>query len=136
MDAATATPTKKTKKSGKARKAPKLTDVPITLAALADRYVHHLAESGKSVGTQFAYRMELNTALEALGAETSISAITTDEIREYFESDRVTKTRRGREKARPTVEKTRRVLRLALAWAAEQGVIEKAPLPEARAHQS
>ena len=45
----------------------------------------------------------------------------------FFESDAVTKTRKGRAKAKPTVDKTRRVLRLALEWAAARKLIEAAP---------
>ena len=37
----------------------------------------------------------------------------------------------GKAKAEPTVLKTRRVLRLALVWAQEQGWIAEAPIPEA-----
>ena len=133
MDAATAIPTKRTKKTTKTRKSPKPAEASITLADLADRYVRHLVDAGKSLGTQFAYRMELNTALEELGENTPITTLTPDHVERYFESDRVTRTRGGREKARLTIDKTRRVLRLALAWAVEQGVIEKAPLPEATA---
>jgi hypothetical protein len=40
------------------------------------------------------------------------------------------KTRTGVAKARPTFLKTQRVLRLALVWAQDAGIIEKAPLPE------
>jgi hypothetical protein len=36
-----------------------------------------------------------------------------------------------RAKAKPTVDKTRRVLRLALGWAAENGLIATPPLPAA-----
>ena len=48
----------------------------------------------------------------------------------YFTSDRVMKTKAGVAKARPTFLKTQRVLRLALVWAQEAGLIERAPLPE------
>jgi hypothetical protein len=51
-------------------------------------------------------------------------------VLEYFNSDRVMKTRTGVAKARPTFLKAQRVLRLALVWAADAGLIEKAPLPE------
>jgi hypothetical protein len=44
----------------------------------------------------------------------------------------VTLLKSGKPKAKPSVDKTRRVLRLALVWAVEQGWIEKAPLPEVK----
>ena len=48
----------------------------------------------------------------------------------FFASKAVTKLRSGRAKAKPSVDKTRRVLRLALVWAAEQKWIGAAPIPE------
>jgi hypothetical protein len=48
-----------------------------------------------------------------------------------FASRRVTTTRSGVLKARVSVEKTKRVLRQALLWAAARGIVEKAPVPVA-----
>jgi hypothetical protein len=48
----------------------------------------------------------------------------------FFTCDRVMKTRTGVAKERPTFLKTQRVLRLALVWAQDAGLIERAPLPE------
>ena len=42
----------------------------------------------------------------------------------------MTKTRAGKAKAKPGVDKTRRVLRLALVWTADSGLIKKAPIPQ------
>jgi hypothetical protein len=124
MDAAATTTKRPTRKTGKPKTGAKVASAAITLAELADRYAHHLAQAGKTLGTQFSYRMELNTALEELGPKTPITTLTTEQVQDYFRCERVTKTRGGREKARPTIDKTRRVLRLALVWAAEQGQIE------------
>ncbi len=49
---------------------------------------------------------------------------------ESYESDAVTKTRSGRGKAKPGIDKTRRVLRLALDWAAAVRLITESPVPE------
>ena len=48
----------------------------------------------------------------------------------FFGCDRVMKTRTDLEKAPPSCLKTRRVLRQCLVWAAEAGLIARAPLPE------
>jgi hypothetical protein len=122
--APTETPAPKQKKLKKA----KPTD--ITLEDLCARYIAHLDEVGKSQGTLFSYRLELTTALDELGKDTALSTLTPARVLEYFTSDRVMKTRTGVAKARPTFLKTQRVLRLALVWAADSGLIEKAPLPE------
>jgi hypothetical protein len=119
-----AAPAPKPKKAKK----PKPTD--ITLEELCARYITHLEEVGKSNGTTFSYRLELCTALDELGKDTPLSTLTPTRVLEYFTSDRVMKTRTGIAKARPTFLKTQRVLRLALVWAQDAGLIEKAPLPE------
>jgi hypothetical protein len=102
----------------------------ITLEGLATRYLAHLEEVGKSAGTTFSYRLELISALDVLGKETPLSTLTPARVLEYFTCDRVMKTKTGVAKARPTFLKTQRVLRLALVWAQDAGLVEKAPLPE------
>jgi hypothetical protein len=118
------------KKKGKKTKARPNADASLTLEDLCARYIAHLEEVGKSAGTTFSYRLELTTALDELGKDTPVSTLTPTRVLEYFTSDRVMKTRTGIAKARPTFLKTQRVLRLALVWAQDAGLIEKAPLPE------
>lgn len=115
------------KKKGGKRKA---ASAETTLEALAEGYLAHLDESGKSRGTVFSYRLELAVALDELGAETKLAELTSERVLAFFVSDRVNKTRTGVLKARVSVLKTQRVLRQALVWAAEKGLVEKAPLPE------
>lgn len=109
---------------------PEVTASEATLEALAEGYLEHLADIGKSQGTVLSYRMELVTALAELGRETLVSDLTPDRVLEFFVSDRVTKTRSGVLKARVSVLKTQRVLRQALVWAQETGLVAKTPLPE------
>ncbi len=116
------------KKKGK--KKAKLPAGNATLADISAAYLQHMEEAGKSEGTVASYKMELKTAMAELGEETLVGTLTADRVQKYFESRRVTKLRSGRNKAKPSVDKTRRVLRLALCWAAERGIIEKAPIPE------
>ena len=122
----TATPTPKTstpKKASKAKDAP-------TLADLCRRYIQHMEKEGKSPGTVSSYTAELKLACKHLGAETRISAITANKVQAYFEGDAVTKLRSGKPKAKPSIDKTRRVLRLALAFAVSQKLIAATPIPE------
>ena len=65
-----------------------------------------------------------------LGRGVAMSDLTPERVLQDFTCDRVMKTRTGVAKARPTFLKTQRVLRLALVWAQEAGLVEKAPLPE------
>jgi hypothetical protein len=125
----------KTAKAARSRKTVKPTQEPnaLTLKQLADQYTRELERAGKSPGTVFSYRMEMEVALAQLGAETAVASITTKQVQSYFASDAVNKTRTGRGKAQPTILKTQRVLRLALAWAAEKRLIAKSPIEEAAA---
>ena len=102
----------------------------LTMASLADRYIASLRDAGKGLGTQFSYQIDLAVAMRHFGADIDVATLTARKVENYFESDAVTKTRTGKPKARPGIDKTRRVLRLALVWAAEQGLIASAPIPE------
>lgn len=102
----------------------------LTLSDLAERYLAHMEEAGKSSGTIFSYRLELQTAMAELGSETKVADLTPERVMLYFGSDRVNKTRTGKSKSPLSIAKSQRVLRLALVWAQSAGLIEAAPLPE------
>src|SRR5262245_61675746 len=101
------TSTKASNKSG-ARSKPSKKLGPVTLSQLGERWLKHLDQIGKSRGTTFSYEMDFATAKEVLGADTPISSITAEQVQGFNESDAVMKTRKGRAKAKPTIEKTRR----------------------------
>jgi hypothetical protein len=101
-----------------------------TLADIAAGYLAHLETEGKSDGTISSYRMELRAAAIELGEETPIADLTPERVQTFFNCKRVTKLRSGKAKSQLSIDKTRRVLRLALCWAAERGIVAKAPLPE------
>jgi hypothetical protein len=102
----------------------------LTLADLAERYLKHLEREGKSNGTISSYGAELKLAIKDLGDETKIAEITTEQVAAFFESKPVTKLRSGKKKSQLSIDKTRRVFRLALVWAAEKKWIKAAPIPE------
>jgi hypothetical protein len=99
----------------------------ITLAELTDRYTKHMEDAGKSRGTVFSYESELRLAQRELGADLSIGAITRDAIETFNNSPRVTLLKSGRPKSQLSIDKTRRVLRLALKWAADTKLIDVSP---------
>ncbi len=117
-------------KKAKGKKKAKVPSGNATLADVAAGYLAGMEEAGKSDGTISSYRMELKTAMDEIGETTPVADLTPDRVREYFESRRVTKLRSGKSKAKPSIDKTRRVLRLALCWAAERGIVATAPVPE------
>jgi hypothetical protein len=117
-----------------ASKPPKKKNAPkpkanVTLADLAERFIKHLEDEGKSPGTCSSYGAELRLAIKYLGADTPIASLTTEQVQAYFESKPVTKLRSGTKKSQLSIDKTRRVLRLALCYAAEKKLIASAPIP-------
>jgi hypothetical protein len=102
----------------------------ITLADLTEKYLAHMERAGKANGTIFSYKLELATALDALGVETKLADLTPHAVLAYFGSARVNKKKTGKAKSPLSIAKTQRVLRLALVWAEGAKLIEKAPLPE------
>jgi len=117
-------------KKGKGKKKAAAPSGTATLADIAAGYLAHMETEGKSDGTISSYRMELRTAAIELGEDTPIAEITPERVQGFFNSKRVTKLRSGKNKSQLSIDKTRRVLRLALCWAAERGIVAKAPLPE------
>jgi len=101
-----------------------------SLAGLADAYAGKMLADGKTEGTIASYKAELALACKHIDGETPIAELTVDQVRAFFESKPVTKLRSGRSKSQLSIDKSRRVLRLALVWAAEQGLVKTAPLPE------
>ncbi len=100
----------------------------LTLTELAERYLRHLEDQGKSTGTCLGYRFEMQSALDELGPESPIGEITVKEVEKYFACPRVTRTRTGKQKSPLSIAKTQRVLRQALAYAAAKGWIDVLPL--------
>lgn len=100
-----------------------------TLTDVAEGYIAWLDKDGAGDGTLSSYRMELKLALRDLGEATPLADLTSEKVGEFFASDTVTKTRHGKHKAKATIDKTRRVLRLALMWAQDEKLIEVAPIP-------
>jgi hypothetical protein len=100
----------------------------LTLAALCEVYLASLAERGQSEGTIFSYRMELKTAQAELGAETKVSELTYEQVAAFNVCKRVMKLKSGKPKAEPSILKSRRTLRLALAFGEQSGLIAKSPV--------
>ena len=116
-------------KKGK-RKRTRLVESDASLADVFAGYLRSLEDAGKSEGTIFSYRLELTMAGAELGIDTKIADLTPERVLLFFTSDRAMKTRSGRPKSPLSYEKTRRVVRQALAWAEAAGMVAKAPVPE------
>jgi hypothetical protein len=99
----------------------------IPLSDLSERYLHFMEMEGRSRGTVFSYSMELGAAQKELGADTPIADITRADVIRFNESPRVTLLRSGKPKSQLSIDKTRRVLRLALGFAVQTGLLASSP---------
>ena len=77
----------KPKKAGgaKAAKSKSSNASPLAMGALAEGYLAHLEEIGKSAGTLFSYRQDLLIAVRHFGAESDVATLTPDRVAEFFE---------------------------------------------------
>ena len=107
---------------------PKVNSGP-TLSDAASAYLVALDNDGAGTGTLSSYRMELQLAMREIGEDTLLAELTPERVREYFDCDAVMLTKQGKPKAKPTFDKSRRVLRLCLMHAQDAGLIEVAPIP-------
>lgn len=101
-----------------------------SLREAAELYLKSLEENGSSESTLSGYKAELRKALEVLGEETTLGDLTEEEVKKYFRSKRVTCKRDGTKRNTLTIDRSRRVLRLCLRHAEEQGLVDKAPVPK------
>jgi hypothetical protein len=108
--------------------------IPLSLGDLARRYAEQMQKDGKTPATIAGYVNDLGIALREIGAETLVADLTPKLVGAYFECDAVMLLRSGGNKSQLSIDKTRRVLRLALDHAVELGWIATAPIPEAK-HQ-
>ncbi|MBK9387394.1 MAG: hypothetical protein IPN34_21475 [Planctomycetes bacterium] len=127
-DAQTTKPAAKKPKSKSPKKPATKPTWTLTECALA--YLESLKAARKSESTISAYASDLDLATQVLGTETPIAQITLADVERFNASEPVLRTKSGRDKAMPTIERSRRVLRLALVFAEQQGALESAPIAE------
>jgi len=102
----------------------------ITLHDAAQAFLEHLREQGKKERTLYTYGRDLLQMEAFFGADRKLAAILPPHIGKFLKSDELLRLPGGTERAKPTVEKTVRVLRMFLVWAKETGRIDKLPLPK------
>ena len=101
-----------------------------TLHEAAQVYLEHLRSQGKKERTLYTYGKDFGQIEAFFGAKRKLSAILTPQVGKFFKSDALLKLPNGKKRAKPTVEKTKRVLRMFLIWAKKTDRIDKLPLPK------
>ena len=104
-----------------------------TLHEAARGYLEHLASQGKKERTLYTYGKDLEQIEAFFGVDRKLTGILAPHVGKFFRSDALLKLPSGKERSQPTVEKTKRVLRMFLVWAHETGRIDNLPLPKGTA---
>jgi site-specific recombinase XerD len=101
-----------------------------TLHAATQGYLEHLRQAGKKERTIYTYAKDIEQIEAFFGGDKPLAAIRTPQVGKFLKSDALLKLPSGKERAKPTVDKTVRVLRMFLVWAHQSGRIAKLPLPK------
>lgn len=96
-------------------------------------YLEHLKGEGKKERTLYTYGKDFEQIEAFFGADRKLTSILAPHVGKFYRSDTLLKLPSGKERSQPTVEKTKRVLRMFLVWAHESGRIDKLPLPKGTA---
>ena len=106
-----------------------MTTKPKTIQDLFSAYINALPGQGKSASTAKSYAGDLTLAEKHLGSDSALSTLTMKATEEYFASDAVNLKRNGTPKNKITTDKIKRVFRLAMVWAEDEGFLKLSPIP-------
>ncbi len=101
-----------------------------TLHEAAQAYLEHLRTQGKKERTLYTYGKDFQQMEAFFGADRKLRTILPPHVGKFLKSDDLLRLPSGAERAKPTVDKTVRVLRMFLVWAKEMGRLDKLPLPK------
>ena len=101
-----------------------------TLHEAAQAYLEHLKGEGKKETTLYTYGKDLEQIEAFFGTDRKLTSILAPHVAKFLRSDALLKLPSGKERSKPSVDKTKRVLRMFLVWAHESGLIDKLPLPK------
>ena len=101
-----------------------------TLHEAVQTYLEHLRQAGKKERTLYTYSRDFQQIEAFFGADKPLASIRAMQVGKFLKSDALLKLPSGQERAKPTVDKTVRVLRMFLVWAKDTGLIQALPLPK------
>lgn len=96
----------------------------------AQAYLEHLRQQGKKERTIYTYGKDFQIIEGFFGGDKPLASIPTPQVGKFFKSDTLLRMPSGKERAKPTVDKTVRVFRMFLVWAKETGRLASLPLPK------
>ncbi len=101
-----------------------------TLHTAAEAYLEHLKAEGKSERTLYTYRKDFEQMEAFFGKDRKLAKILPPHVGRFLKSDELLKLPKGSERAKPTVDKTQRVMRMFFVWCVDTGRLKKLPLPK------
>lgn len=99
-----------------------------TLEQTRQAFLDHLKAIGKKDRTVYTYGKDLDQVMAFFKADKELTKILPVHVAKFLKSDELLKLPGGKDRAKPTVDKTVRVLRMFLVWAKDTGRIDKLPL--------
>lgn len=101
----------------------------LTLHEAREAYLKHLAKTGKKPATVATYGKDFDLFEFFLGTDRMMDMITPTDVGHFLKSNTCLKLKSGKPRAKPTIDKTTRLVRMFLIWAKETGRVKEAPLP-------
>ena len=101
-----------------------------TLHEAVQTYLEHLRQAGKKERTLYTYGRDFQQIEAFFGADKPLASIRAMQVGKFLKSDALLKLPSGQARAKPTVDKTVRVLRMFLVWSKQTGLIQALPLPK------
>jgi hypothetical protein len=101
-----------------------------TLHEAAEACLQHLRQAGKKERTLYAYSQDFKQIEAFFSKDRRLASILSPRVVKFLKSDALLKLPNSKPRAKPTVDKTVRVLRMFLVWSKETGRIASLPLPK------
>ena len=101
-----------------------------TLNEAAAAYLEHLKTEGKSQSTLYTYGKDFEQMEAFFGEKRQLSKILPAHVGKFLKSDALLRLPSGKDRAKPTVAKTVRVMRMFFVWAHDTGRTKTLPLPK------
>jgi len=104
----------------------------ITLKQAIKAYLEDLKRADRSPRTLYTYGKDCEQIQQFFGEDRKLSSILKTHVGKFMKSDELLILPDGRPRAKQTVMKTYRVLRLFFTWAKDEGLISEVPMPKAK----
>ena len=96
-------------------------------------YLIHLSENHNKNRTIQAYRYDFDIVLAFFGTQRTLNEVTLSQVGKFLRSDELLLRQDGQPRCENMVNRIKRVFRMLLFWAYEQGHLDYLPIPKSLA---